>query len=189
MRKLKLQMQLSVDGFVARENGALDWMTWDRDDDLLKYITDLTDSVDTILMGRKMTNDFIVYWLTVLKNPGSDEFPFAQKMIDIPKVVFTRTVDQHDWINTTLAKGDLVEEVNELKKKNGKGIVVYGGAGFVSSLIKENLIDEYHLFVNPTAIGKGMQIFNQVNNKFPLRLVNSTKFKPGIVINQYEPVK
>lgn len=189
MRKLKLQMQLSIDGFVARQNGQLDWMTWDRDDELFKYVNDLTDSVDTILMGRKMTQEFISYWLKVLENPDSPDYDFAKKMIDIPKVVFTKTVDSHEWINTALAKGDLIDEVNKLKNKNGKGIIAYGGANFVSSLIVNNLIDEYYFFINPTAIGKGMQIFGGVENDLRLKLIKTTSFGPGIIVNQYEPEK
>ena len=98
-------------------------------------------------MGRKMTDEFVNYWSNVLKNPKSPMYTFAQKMIDVPKVVFTRTLDESRWPNTILAKGDLVEEVNQLKNRPGKELLVYGGAGFVSSLIKHDLIDQYHFFV------------------------------------------
>jgi dihydrofolate reductase len=187
MRKLKMQMQLSLDGFAARPDGALDWMTWDMDDKIITYINELTDSVDTILMGRKMTDGFISYWSDVLTKPESPEYDFAKKMIDIPKVVFTKTLDSSNWINTILAKGDISEEVDRLKKQRGKGIIAYGGASFMSSLIKNNLIDEYHLFINPTAIGKGLQIFNAVDNRLNLKLVKSSDFDCGIVVNKYEP--
>lgn len=187
MRKLKMQMQLSLDGFAARPDGALDWITWDMDDKIKNYINELTDSVDTILMGRKMTEGFISYWSDVLAKPDSPEYDFAKKMIDIPKVVFTKTLDSGNWINTRLAKGDISKEVDRLKKQKGKGIIAYGGASFMSSLVKNNLIDEYHLFINPTAIGKGMQIFNAVDNRLNLKLVKSSAFGCGIVVNKYEP--
>src|SRR5882762_11805704 len=151
MRKLKLQMQITLDGFVAGPNGELDWMNSKmemEDDKLLQYINFLIDSSDTILMGRKMTDGFVNYWTNVVKNPKSPEYPFAKKMVDVPKVVFTRTLDESRWPNTVLAKGDIVEEVNKLKNPQGKDLLVYGGAGFVSSLIKHDLIDEYHFFVN-----------------------------------------
>ncbi len=189
MKKLKLQVQMSLDGFVARPNGELDWMTWDMDDKIKNYITNLTNSVDTILLGRKMTDEFIKYWTDFVKNkPDSEEYPFAKQMVDYKKVVFTKTLDKSTWENTTLAKGDIVDEVNKIKKQNGKkDIVVYGGAGFVSSLIKHNLIDEYHLFINPTAIGKGLEIFKDVESKLSLELVNSTAFECGVIVNHYEP--
>jgi len=193
MRKLKLQVQMSVDGFVSRADGALDWMTWDWDDGLKKYVTDIHDTVDTILLGRKMTEGFISHWLSVVEKHDKstkelkENYEFAKKMIDIPKVVFTKTLDKHNWVNTTLAKGNVVDEVNQLKKKIGKDIIVYGGAGFVSSLIKNNLIDDYNLFINPSAIGKGLTIFSEAGDKFNLKLVESRTFDCGIVVNHYEP--
>ena len=114
MRKLKLQVQITVDGFVAGPNGELDWMTFNMDDKILEYITSLTDASDTILMGRKMTDEFINYWTSVLENAESPEYAFARKMVDIPKVVFTKTLDESAWPNTVLAKGDIVEELNQL---------------------------------------------------------------------------
>jgi dihydrofolate reductase len=188
MKKLKLQVQISVDGFVARPKGELDWMTWDWDDELKNYVEDLHDLVDIILMGRKMTAGFISYWEDYVKNkPDSPEYPFANKMVDYPKIVFTKTLNKSEWKNTTLAKGNLVDEINQLKKQDGKDMIVYGGATFVSSLIKDNLIDEYYLFINPIAIGKGMTIFGNLKDTMGLNLMQSKTFKCGIVVNQYEP--
>src|SRR5438552_11680238 len=167
MRKLKLHMNMSLDGYVARPNGELDWMTWDQDDKLIEFIHSLIDSSDTILLGRKMADGFVNHWENVVNNkPDSPDFLLAKKMVDTPKVVFTKTLDKSTWNNTTLAKGNLAEEIADLKKSRqggSKDIIVYGGAGFVSSLIKEGLIDEYHLFVNPTAIGNGMTIFRSLD--------------------------
>jgi len=123
-------MQLSVDGFLARPNGELDWMQWNWDDELKKFVGDLTDSVDTILLGRKMTDGFVSYWSSV--KPDSEEYEFAKKMLEKPKVVFTKTLDKSGWENTKLAKGNLVEEVNQLKAQEGKDIIEYGGADFVT---------------------------------------------------------
>ena len=108
-------------------------------------------------------------------------------MVDTPKVVFTKTLDRSKWDNTSIAKGELSEEIKKLKNQIGKDIIVYGGAGFVSSLIKEDLIDEYHLFVNPAVIGSGMTIFKDINGKRNLKLVKSIPFVCGIVLLHYEP--
>jgi dihydrofolate reductase len=105
MRKLKLQVQMSVDGFVGRQNGDLDWMTWDWDDKIKTHVDKLTDSVDTILLGRKMTPGFISHWTNVIANPNNPEYPFARKMVDIPKVVFTKTLSKSEWENTVIARG------------------------------------------------------------------------------------
>ncbi len=187
MRKLKLQMQTTVDGFVAGPNGELDWMQWNWDDQLKKHVSELTGSMDCILLGRKMTDGFISHWSSVAANPDNSEFVFGKIMYNTLKVVFTKTLDRSVWENTILAKGDIVEEVKKLKNKNGQDIIVYGGAGFVSSLVSKGLIDEYNLFVNPAAIGKGMTIFNTIKQKQDLKLVNSHSFLSGITWLQYEP--
>lgn len=185
MRKLKLQMQVSVDGFVAGPNGELDWMTWDWDDELKNYVDELHKPVDSIILGRKMTDGFITAWKDRLTDPETADF--AHKMVDTQKVVFTKTLESPEWDNTVLAKGDIVEEINQLKNQPGNDIIVYGGANFVSSLVRKNLIDEYNLFVNPTAIGKGLTIFNGLEGKLNLTMVKSKAFSCGIVLLCYEP--
>jgi dihydrofolate reductase len=187
MRKLKLQMQITLDGFVAGPNGELDWMTFSTDEKIANRVNELTDSSDTILMGRKMTDGFIDYWTSV--KPESEEYSFARKMIDIPKVVFSKTVTESKWINTTVANGDIVEEIEKLKNSEGKDILVYGGANFVGNLIKNNLIDEYHLIVNPVAIGKGMSIFGDSYQSLNLQLLKSDSFSTGEVELCYAPLK
>ena len=188
MRKLKLHMQMSLDGYVARPNGELDWMTWDQDDKLIQFINSLIDSSDTILLGRKMTDGFVSHWENVVNNkPDSPDFSLAKKMVDTPKVIFSKTLDKSAWNNTTLAKGNLAEEIANIKKQNGKDIIVYGGAGFVSSLIKEGLIDEYHLFVNPTAIGNGMTIFKSLDRTQKFSVIQSRFYSCGITVLSYKP--
>lgn len=183
-------MQTSVDSFVAGPNGELDWMAEGSDDEQKIYVNDLHAPVDLILLGRKMTEEFINYWSNIVNNqPDCPDFSFAKKMIDTPKIVFTKTLEKSEWENTTLAKGNLTDEINELKDRNGKDIIVYGGAGFVSSLVKTNLIDEYNLVVNPTALGKGMTIFNDLDEKLNLQLVKAGSFDSGEVLLCYEPRK
>src|ERR1700742_696558 len=106
MRKLKLQVQMSVDGFVGGPNGELDWMEWNWDEKIKTYVTDLTASIDTILLGRKMAGAFIDHWTNALANPADESFPFAKLMVDTPKVVFTKTLDKSEWKNTVLANGE-----------------------------------------------------------------------------------
>jgi dihydrofolate reductase len=186
MRKVKLQMQLSIDGFVAGPNGEMDWMTWNWDDELKQYVTDLTEPVDTILLGRNMPEGFIGYWKTVAANPEDPQYPFGKKMYDTHKVVFTKTLEASTWENTVLAKGDITEEVNKLKNQKGGDIIAYGGANFVSNLIKHNLVDEYQLFINPVVLGDGMAIFKDVQQRLNLKLIKVTPFSCGIVAMVYE---
>jgi len=180
MRKLKLQMQVTVDGYVAGPEGQLDWMTFDMDPGLLAFINPLTDTSDTILLGRKMTDGFIKYWEAV--QPQSPEYVFAQKMVDTPKVVFSKTLRRVEGKNVRVENGDLLQAVNNMKGERGKDIVVYGGATFVTALIENDLIDEFNIFVNPVAIGRGMRIFS---GRKALRVTGSTAYPSGVVINTY----
>ena len=152
-------MQMSVDGFVAGPEGQLDWMTWTWDVRLQDFVKELTDSVDK---------------------------PFAELMVGYPKVIFSRTNQTVSGINAAMANKPLVEAIQELKQQDGKDIIAYGGAGFVTSLIENSLIDELNLFINPTAVGEGLTIFS---GKTSLELDNSTRYGCGIVVNKYVPIK
>jgi dihydrofolate reductase len=183
MRKLKLQMQITVDGFVAGPQGQLDWMTWEMDEKLIAFINHLTDTSDTILLGRKMTEGFVKYWEQVITQPDSPEYEFGQKMVNLPKIVFSKTVSSIEGRNVRVENGPVVDAVNQLKSQGGKDIIVYGGATFVGSLIEHRLIDELNLFVNPIALGEGRRIFGA---RTPLKLVASTAYASGIVVDTYQ---
>jgi dihydrofolate reductase len=185
MRKLKLQMQTSIDGFVARPGGELDWMTWDWDDALKARVDALHQPVDCILLGRKMTEGFVSTWAQRLKDDPSDAS--ARLFVETPKVVFSRSLTETQWgDNTTLAKGELTEAIGRLKEASGGDMIAYGGAEFVSELIRHNLIDEYHFFVNPTAIGEGLRVFREPG-KTALKLQSATAYDCGIVEHVYVP--
>jgi dihydrofolate reductase len=184
MRKIKLQMQMTINGYVAGTNGKNDWMTWNPDVEFIEFLISLLDASDTLLLGRKTAESIINYWEnTTEENPAH---PFAKKIADLPKVVFSKTLDKSIWSNTTLAKGNLADEIVRLKKKNGKDILVFGGAGFVSSLIKEGLIDEYHLIINPTAIGNGMTIFNSLDRIQKFTPIQAKLFPGGKTVLSYK---
>lgn len=188
MRKIKLQMQMTINGYVAQANGKNDWMTWNPDDELIAFMNSLLDTSDTLLLGRKTAESFIEYWEN--EAVGNPTHPFAKKIAAIPKIIFTKTLDKSTWNNTTLTKGNLAEEIAGLKKsRNGgsKDILVFGGAGFVSSLIKEGLIDEYHLIVNPTAIGNGMTIFNSLDGIQKFTPIQAKLYTGGKIVLSYQP--
>ncbi len=178
---------MTLDGYIGGTNGEMDWITWNWDDQLKEYVTEITEPVDCIVLGRKLAQGFIPHWAMVAANPDDPEFTAGQKFTDTNKVVFTKTLQEPEWANTVLAKGDLVAEIDQLKKQNGKDIIAYGGATFVSALIAQGLIDEYHLFINPVVIGNGMPIFKSRASRLDLTLVRATPFNCGIVVLQYEP--
>lgn len=187
MRKLKLQIQLTIDGFISGANGEMDWMLLDWSDDLKEYIREITNPVDTILLGRKLAEGFIPYWTQALNNPDGEE-EGARKMVETPKVVFSKTLIKSEWERTIVANGKLADEVNVLKNQAGGDMIVYGGGEFVSSLIKEQLIDELHLLINPAVIGKGMPIFQEVSQIQNFKLMYSKQFECGIIVLNYHPV-
>ncbi|HEY2583071.1 MAG TPA: dihydrofolate reductase family protein [Mucilaginibacter sp.] len=188
MRKLKLQIQMTIDGFVAGPNGELDWM-WipgERDEASFRKVIELADSCDTILLGRKMTREFIDHWENVVDNlPDSPEQPLAQLMVNMRKIAFSRTQTAISGRNLEVENGDLATAIQALKNQPGKDIMVYGGAGFVSSLISLNLIDEYFIFACPVAIGNGLSIFKE---RKLLKLESSITYKNGKVFNKYLPL-
>ena len=187
MRKLKLQVQMTVDGYIAGPNGEMDFAVWNWDDKLKQYVNHITEPVDCIILGRKLAQGFIPHWATVAGNPDHPEFTAGKKYTDTHKVVFTKTLDKSEWNNTVLARGNLVDEITKLKQQDGKDIIAYGGATFVSALIQKGLIDEFHLFINPTALGNGMTIFKELDGKQELALARATSFACGIVVLTYAP--
>ncbi|MGZ3813535.1 MAG: dihydrofolate reductase family protein [Mucilaginibacter sp.] len=189
MRKLKLQIQITIDGFVAGPNGEFDWAFIAGNDDaealqqVIGFGAELAAGCDTFLMGRKLAaSTFCSYWENVADNPWH---PLATLIANFRKIAFSSTETTLPGRNLEVENGDLATAVNALKEQPGKDILVYGGADFVSSLISLNLIDEYYLVVNPVAIGAGLPIFKE---RKVLELQSSIAFKHGKIVNKYVPV-
>lgn len=180
MRKLVLQIQTSIDGFIAGPNGEMDWLVWNWDQGLKDYVTELNGNKDCIVLGRKLAESFIPHWA------NAPELEGAAFINSTHKVVFTKTLNESQWENTFLAKNGIREEIKKLKNAPGADIISYGGGEFVSSLINHDLIDEYHLFINPVAIGIGMPIFSRLENKMNFNLIKTIAFECGIVVLHYE---
>ncbi|MBE7177848.1 MAG: dihydrofolate reductase family protein [Mucilaginibacter polytrichastri] len=186
MRKLKVQMQITLDGFVASPDGGQDWV-WISGFDPVGFqkIVELAESSDTLLLGRKMSREFIDHWENMLTQDGNPVQHLAPILVNMRKIVFSGTETSIAGRNVSVENGDLATAVRALKEEDGKDILVYGGAEFVRSLINANLVDEYNLVVNPVAIGSGMPIFTGRN---VMKLVSSTPFKSGKILNTYVPV-
>lgn len=184
MRKLKLQMNMTLDGFVGDVKGQLNWMLPEVDKKQIKYLHRLTNSIDTIILGRVMATEGIPYWESVAKSKSkNEEVAYANLFVKTPKIVFSKTLKNFEGENTSIEKGNLKKTIAQLKSEPGKDIMVYGGARFVSSLIELNLIDELHLFVHPVAIGNGLPIFGK-KSKFELEKCES--YSNGIVLHLYK---
>jgi dihydrofolate reductase len=193
MRKLKLQIQITIDGFVAGPNGEGDWvfLSGKGDPEALQQAiglnVELASGCDTLLLGRKLAaTNFCTYWENVADNqPGNPWHPVAQLITGLRKIAFSHTETTLPGRNLEVENGDLATVVQALKEQPGKDILVYGGANFVSSLISLNLIDEYYLILNPVAIGAGLSIFKE---RKILKLESSIAYKHGKILNKYLPV-
>lgn len=174
MRNLKVQMNF----------GGINW-----DDDMVTFCIDNLKNVDSILLGRITAEAFIPYWKEVAENqdPHDINSRVGKPINDIPKVIFSNGLKANKWDNTTIIKGDLEEEIKNLKEKNGKDIIVYGGNSFVSSLVEHRLVDEYYLLLNPLNISSDEPILKFINSSLNLKLKESKPFECGTVLLCYKP--
>ncbi|WKN30333.1 dihydrofolate reductase family protein [Porifericola rhodea] len=183
MRKLKLEVQLSVNGYVGGVSGDLNW-TVSLYNKYWRLLHDIVGESDTLLIGRKIAEEFIPHFesFTVDHLPYS----FAQKMVHIPKVTFTKPLNKPFGKNISHAKAGLSAKVCQPKHQNGKDLLVYEGASFVSALISRGHIDKLLLFINPVLIRHGLQIFVQVNEQQVLILISARSYKCGVRVLHYK---
>jgi dihydrofolate reductase len=187
MRKLKIQIQMSIDGFIAGSNGELDWTVTKWDPELRKYVYNLVRPVDCILMGKNFAAVFIDTWEKRLNDSESSD-AFARKVHETQKIIFSNSMENTAWNNTRVLKGEFVEEISQLKQTKGRDIIVYGGTTMARSLVRAGLVDEYHLFINPVILGKGHSLFEGID-RLGMKLVYSTSFDCGITVICYLPEK
>ena len=192
MRKLMMRMNISVDGFVSGPNGEFDWVFKSSDEASRAWAVEQSWLAGLIIMGRKSFENMAPYWPTAAG-------PFAAPMNQTPKAVFTQkgfagiqsSADQSpaaaSWAEARIFDGALAEGIRELKAESGKPIVAIGGAGFMRSLIATGLIDEYHLFTHPVALGSGLPIFTDLAIPLDLKLVDVKAFPGGVAAHTYHP--
>ena len=187
MRKLVLQMQISVDSFIAGIDGSMDWATFDFDEKLRRKHLTLLEGADCILMamGRSSVMQFIPYWANVATKPSDPFFEYATRVTEIPKIVLSKSLTKSDWVNTEVINGDFVAETQKLKGRSGGRIVTFGGAKLASALIKNNLVDEFHLLMNPVVLGNGLPIFRELESRQALALKDAVPYSCGIVWLHY----
>lgn len=192
MRRLIVQMQMSVDGFVASDPPDLDWTVWDWGPDcpwdtvLQRDFNSVYDSVDMILLSRVMIEEgFLDHWTAAAgEHPDDALYAFARRIVEIEKVVGSGKLADAPSPSTRIVRGPLAEEVAALKAEPGDDIICFGGVRFVTALLAQGLVDELQLFVNPTAVHSGRSIFDHV---LRLRLADSKAYDCGIVVNRYAP--
>ncbi|MEU6040252.1 dihydrofolate reductase family protein [Actinomadura sp. NPDC047616] len=186
MRTVKLQLQISVDGYMAGPNGELDWVTGPWTDDINAYVEKIWDPVDCIVLGRRLAEGFIPAWES---GPEGETQEGIDKMNNTPKVVISNSLTESPWNNAVVAGGDVAATINKLNAESGGDIMVCGGGTLTRALIAQGLIDELHLFVNPVALGSGMPVFPDGDGYHRLRLAGSRTFDCGIAVLHLETAR
>lgn len=186
MRKIVLFVHTSLDGFVAGPNGEMDWII--VDEDMFDYARRQTDKSDTALYGRVTYQMMESYWPTAGDQPNASKHDIEHSTWynKVAKVVISKTMKGVNLKNTTIISDNLPAEIIKLKQGTGKDIVIFGSPSAAHSLMSEDLIDEYWLFVNPVLIGKGIPLFKDINDKVSLKLAETNVFSSGVIGLHYE---
>jgi dihydrofolate reductase len=191
MKRLVLQMQMSVDGFVAAHDPTLDWTLWDWGpdcpwDEALKQRFNATMSgMDTVLLSGPMADGYIDHWTRMSeRRAGDPDYAFAQRVVAAHKRVLSRSLKKTRWPRASIGRGPLADEVAMLKQQPGGDILCFGGVSFAAALLKAGVVDELQFYVNPTAVAAGRSIFEQAR---PLTLIDATAHECGIVVQRYRP--
>jgi dihydrofolate reductase len=179
MRKLFWQVSVTLDGFMEGPNRELDHTAGVQDADFDRYASEMLNSIDAMLLGRRTYQVFESYW-------PSATGPDSERMNELAKIVFSRTLEKVEWNNSRLVRENIAEEVGRLKDEPGKDLALFGSAELASTLIREGLIDEYRIFVTPFVLGGGTPMFKGISEGFALKLLNATTWSSGTVALFYE---
>jgi dihydrofolate reductase len=191
MRKITAFENTSLDGYFAGPNGEIDWFVASShagnqtEED--EFAIDSIKSTDTLLFGRVTYELMASYWPTAdaMKNNPT----LAERMNNLHKIVFSRTLDKVEWQNTRLLKDNIEEEIQEMKNQPEKNMAIRGSGSIVSMLAQRGLIDEYSIMVNPVILGGGRSIFQGIKDRLHLERLETRTFKSGNVLLHYQFVK
>jgi dihydrofolate reductase len=183
MRKLIVFNLMTLDGYFAGQDGDISWHN--VDEEFNKYAIEKVKAGNTLLFGRVTYELMAGYWPTpeAIKNDPI----VAERMNNLPKIVFSRTLDQVHWNNTRLVKGDMLSEIRKMKQESGNDMTILGSGSIVSQLAPQGLIDEFQVMLNPVVLGKGKTMFQGIQDKLALRLTKTRVFYNGNVLLHYEP--
>jgi dihydrofolate reductase len=187
MRKLFLQINVSLDGFIEDAAGEIDWHF--ADDEFEEFINDTLRSIDAMVFGRVAYEKLAQYWPTAASNPEASErhIEAARLMNELPKYVVSDHLDRTEWQNSHILSGDVAAEIGELKRQSGKDIALFAGASVAQSFARLGLIDEYRIILNPAFLGAGTLLFNGGYRKTELELRETKQFGSGALVLTYRP--
>ncbi|MCO6146682.1 dihydrofolate reductase family protein [Flavobacterium sp. NRK1] len=185
MRKIISFMHISLDGFVAGPNGEMDWIK--VDEEIFDHVGKRISEGDTSLYGRVTYEMMENYWPTAADKPTATkhDIEHSQWYSKVHKVVLSKTMKGMDLDNTTIISGNLTDRINEIKQQTGKDILLFGSPKATHSLIQNNLIDGFWLFVNPIILGQGIPLFKDIKDKIKLNLLTTKQFTCGVTELNY----
>jgi dihydrofolate reductase len=183
MGKLIVTMWVSLDGFIAGPNNAMDWVI-----PLGDYQSELVGTADTLLLGRVTYESFAGAWPHVPDNAEAPEGlkEYARTLNSMRKVVYSRTLSEATWQNSTLKREIDAADVEALKQQTDKNIVIYGSASIVQALTNLGLIDEYRLLLHPVVLGGGKPLFANIQERVSLKLLSTSTDPSGVVLLYYQ---
>jgi dihydrofolate reductase len=181
MKKVILDLAVTLDGFIEGPNGEIDWCIMDDDMDFDRFLSD----IDTIFYGRISYDIWGNFQPDT--NASSAEQMLWKEVNSKNKYVFSSQNKQDG--NAIFINSDIANKVNEIKKQTGKNIWLYGGASLIKTFILLNLIDTYRISVHPIVLGNGKPLFEDLKERIKLRLLKTNIFKSGVVQLIYEPNK
>jgi dihydrofolate reductase len=186
MRNLIFFMHLSLDGFVTGANGEMDWIK--VDDEIFDFVGTMTNKADAALYGRVTYEMMQSYWPTAGEDPNASKHDKEHSAWynKVPKIVLSKTISEKGLNNTTVISGQLADNINKIKKQDGKNILIFGSPTASVSLLNHGLIDEIWLFINPFILGKGNPLFKNVTETTKLKLIETKTFSCGVIALHYE---
>ena len=178
-------MHISLDGFVAGPNGEMNWIK--VDEELFDYGAKRISEGDTALYGRVTYQMMESYWPTAGDKPTATkhDIEHSKWYSKVHKVVLSKTMKGEDLINTTIISDNLADRINEIKQQEGNEILLFGSPTATHSLMQQNLIDGYWLFVNPIILGEGIPLFVDIKDKINLKLLTTRQFTSGVIELNY----
>ena len=185
MGKLAVFNSVTVDGYFSGVGGDLTWAHANADPEWNAFVSENASGGGTLLFGRITYDMMASFWPTPA---AMESMPVVAKgMNELPKVVFSRTMERAEWNNTRVVNGDIAAEVRSMKKEPDADLVIMGSGSIVSQLAQEGLIDSYQIVLSPVVLGRGRTMFEGIRDQFKLRLIGTRSFRNGNVLLDYEP--
>ena len=190
MRKVIVSMNVTLDGFMAGDNGTLDWHFPLWNDEMTRHIADQLQTVDTILLGRMSYQVMAQYWPYAdchnMHSPA--QMDFANRMNNYTKILFSRTLRKGSWKNTHIIRSRIKEQILEMKQQPGRDMIIFGSGSIVQTFTRLGLVDEYRLWVHPVILQNGMPLFRDKRPGTHLQLLRTKTFSTGVVVLYYKAV-